>query len=280
MRLEYKYLVRNDHLETLRNRLFPYMDYDKYAQIRPEKEYIVRSIYFDSSNFDFYYEKLAGLKMRKKIRIRGYNELHARSLVFLEIKRKYESFISKNRATVLVNHTKELFQTGNIEKYIRTKHLLDGSTEDAKKFFYYIYHDSLKPIILILYNREAFWGKFNKNLRITFDKQLRSEPWVSVEDLFTERYLKPAMRNHFIFEVKFYGGIPNWLMDIIEELNAQRLALSKYTICLDSHKLVHRYNQARITFLNSFLTLEGHYAEDFRKDAARFSEFSDNKYNH
>jgi hypothetical protein len=280
MRLEYKYLVSNNRLETLRDRILPYMDYDKYAQMRPEKEYVVRSIYFDSPNFDFYYEKLAGLQMRKKVRIRGYNELHARSLLFLEIKRKYESFISKNRATVLVNHAKELFQTGNIEKYVRTKHSLDGSIEDAKKFFYYLYHDSLKPVILILYNREAFWGKFNKNLRITFDKQLRSEPWVSIDDLFTDRYLKPAMRSHFIFEVKFYGGVPNWLMDIIKELNAQRLALSKYTICLDSHKLVNRYNEARITFLDSFLTSNGHYAEDCRKDVAGFSEFSHNKHNH
>ena len=44
---------------------------------------------------------------------------------------------------------------------------------DAEKFLYYYVKGSLNPITLVTYEREAFFSKFDKSLRITFDKNIR-----------------------------------------------------------------------------------------------------------
>ena len=95
MRYEFKYLVPFSMLDKLRNALMPYLEYDKFADIRPNKEYVVRSVYFDNPYLDAYYEKLDGIKVRKKLRIRVYNEFSEDSLAFLEIKRKQDQFVFK-----------------------------------------------------------------------------------------------------------------------------------------------------------------------------------------
>ena len=91
-RKEYKYLVPNDLLPDLRRALKPFLSLDDFAMQRDKKEYTVRSIYYDTKTLEFYFEKIEGYKIRKKIRIRGYNQLLGEKVVFLEIKRKYENF--------------------------------------------------------------------------------------------------------------------------------------------------------------------------------------------
>ena len=87
MRLEYKFLVRKEYLNELRDALLPFLFFDEYAEKEIAKEYTCRSIYYDTSRMDDYYDKLAGIKIRKKLRIRGYNKQNDESVVFLEIKR-------------------------------------------------------------------------------------------------------------------------------------------------------------------------------------------------
>src|SRR4030042_488943 len=99
-RLEYKYLVPTMYMDRLRANLLGYLDYDDYAARRPDKEYSVRSIYLDSPDFKCYYEKIDGTHTRKKLRIRGYNRREDTPRVFFEIKRKYDNFVSKDRARV------------------------------------------------------------------------------------------------------------------------------------------------------------------------------------
>lgn len=96
VRYERKYLVKNELLEALRNRLQAFVRPDTFA-LRPNAlpEYTVRSIYYDSPTFNSYFEKVEGLKDRKKLRIRGYNSPEKVCKVFLEIKRKLENRIAK-----------------------------------------------------------------------------------------------------------------------------------------------------------------------------------------
>ena len=58
MRLEYKFLVNNYDLERLRKKLLPFVELDQFVKESNGNEYTVRSIYFDSSNFDSYHEKI------------------------------------------------------------------------------------------------------------------------------------------------------------------------------------------------------------------------------
>ena len=127
----------------------------------------------DSAKMDFYHEKLEGLKVRKKLRIRGYNEYDKKNIVFLEIKRKYENFIGKNRSALKYHDLSDLLKSGEVEEFVLTENGFSKSIEDGERFLHHMNKMLLKPMVLIVYDREAFFGKFNNALRITFDKNLR-----------------------------------------------------------------------------------------------------------
>jgi hypothetical protein len=234
MRLEYKFLVRNELLDILRRKVLPFVELDQFIKEENGNEYTVRSIYYDSSNFDFYNEKIDGIKIRKKLRIRGYNNQADDNLVFLEIKNKYENFIGKNRAPFLFHDLKSLLLTKSVESYALTNNGYANSIQDGEKFFHHIIRSGLKPTILIVYEREAFFSKFDKSLRITFDKNLRYLDNPRVDKLYSDEDLEYAAPNHFVLEVKFTNGYPKWLQDIIQEFELTRRSVSKYTICIDN----------------------------------------------
>ncbi len=236
LRLEYKYLVPKDLVGDIRSAMRPFVEIDTFADRRDVKEYTVRSIYFDTLKYDCYFDKLEGIKTRKKFRIRGYNHPDSDSIVFLEIKRKYLNYIEKSRAPLYKNNIDQLFLTKDMDKYIISLNGNGEEQDNARRFLYNFYKKSLRPTILIVYEREAFYGKFNKHLRLTFDKYLRSTIYPSLDQLFKEDKTKHAMPKYFILEVKFYNGLPAWIRNIVRTYDLHRMALSKYTISLDSHR--------------------------------------------
>ena len=133
MRLEYKFLVNINDLERLREKLEPFVDLDPFVKEGIVNEYTVRSIYFDSSNFNFYHEKIDGIKIRKKLRIRSYDNKSDNNLVFLEIKNKYDNFIGKNRAPILYHDLAKLLDTKSIETYALTNNGYANSIQDGGK---------------------------------------------------------------------------------------------------------------------------------------------------
>ncbi|MBK8944787.1 MAG: polyphosphate polymerase domain-containing protein [Ignavibacteriae bacterium] len=239
MRLEYKFLVSNDVLEKLRKKIMPFVELDPFTIGSDDNEYTVRSIYFDSSNFDYYHEKIEGFKIRRKLRIRSYDSEADNNLVFLEIKNKCENFIGKNRAAFLYHDLQNVIQSKSIESYALTNNGFANSLKDGEKFFHHVYKSGLKPIILIVYDREAFFSKFDKSLRITVDKNLRFFEYPKLDNLYRDEDLEKAIPNYFVLEIKFSNGYPKWLQDIIQEFNLIRRSVSKYTICIDTSRIIN-----------------------------------------
>jgi len=235
MRREYKYLVLQKDIDRLRNRILPFVNADGF--VRDDNQYTVRSIYFDSSTLKYYNEKIDGIKIRKKLRIRGYNTKVDESIIFLEIKRKFENHIGKNRSALKYHNLNDLLKTKDLESYCLTENGFENSISDGEKFLHHIHKSSLRPIILIVYEREAYFSKFDTGLRLTFDKNLRYFLFPSLDRLYTEEDLKYTMPKYFIFEIKFANGFPGWLQSILRDMNISRMALSKYTMCLDTEKV-------------------------------------------
>lgn len=238
MRLEYKFLVRNASLSSLRSELAPFFKVDQFAQNREPQQYTVRSIYFDTNNLDCYFQKSDGIRDRRKLRIRGYNEADDRSIVFLEIKKKCDNTISKFRSPVPYEKVDELMRTQIAEHHVLSTNGEKQAFESARRFLYHCARKSLRPTALVTYDREAFFCKFNPYLRITFDKNLRHRISPNTRQLFCETDMEPSLANCFIMEVKFSLGFPDWLQSIIRRYGLYRQALSKYTICLDRHHSV------------------------------------------
>jgi SPX domain protein involved in polyphosphate accumulation len=235
-RYEYKYLVSNDIIDKIRAELLPFMELDNFAQKHSNGQYTVRSIYYDSPRFDCYREKYDGVKIRNKYRIRGYDKQSERSIAFLEIKHKDTNCISKSRAPLYYSKVAESLYARKIDENVISYSGNGVEIKDAHKFLYHYNLKKLNPAVLVIYDREAFWGKFDTSLRLTFDKNLRSVIFPSLDELYDESKIKRTMTNHFILEVKFYGNLPLWVKNLISKYQLDRRALSKYTMSLETHE--------------------------------------------
>ncbi|MDQ3392510.1 MAG: polyphosphate polymerase domain-containing protein [Bacteroidota bacterium] len=241
LRFERKYLVPNNQLNEFRNRMQPFLLPDVMA--KSEKgafpEYTVRSIYFDSPVFNSYYEKVEGYKMRKKLRIRGYNNYEPGCKVFLEIKRKLENNITKNRALVPFDSLQDLLETSDIEKYVPKEYNSPAAIEDAERFFYNLKRYSQKPTNLVVYEREPYHGKFDPGVRLTLDKNVRASIQPKINDLYNEEGLVYLWEKFFILEIKYFTPVmPRWARSLVEEFKLKHAALSKYTTGMDGQQFV------------------------------------------
>jgi len=96
-RSEIKYYVPLEKVADIKKFIKPYVNRDPYSSKQKDHRYIVRSLYFDTPQLDFYYQKMDGLQIRKKLRIRVYNDGHTGEYGFLKIKRKYTNVLIKER---------------------------------------------------------------------------------------------------------------------------------------------------------------------------------------
>jgi len=239
MKFEYKYIVPIERLPELRTLISPFMVADTHMNMGGPEGYTVRSIYFDTFQYDDYYEKISGIKIRKKIRIRGYNGQNHKNIVFLEIKRKNEKRVRKHRAPVKFKNLKNLLISGDTERFVLTIKGFKDAIEDSRQFLFHMYKKSLRPVVLVIYEREAYHGTFDNSMRITFDKNLRSTIHPDIQELYQEEHIKYSIPNHFVLEVKFFNIFPSWLKPVIASLNLRLQAFSKYTTCVDEHNAVN-----------------------------------------
>jgi hypothetical protein len=229
-------------LEPMRKRFMPFLVPDLNAdQTELKSEYIVRSIYFDTPHFDSLSEKTEGLENRLKLRIRGYNNYFAGCEVFLEIKRKFGNRSAKNRAITLYDLLDKTLETGELKR--SNGKSSDIMKEDAARFLYHLHREALRPVNLVVYDREPYHGKFDPGVRITFDKNIRAAVFPHLSELFSDNGLSHIWKDTFILEVKYFeGGMPSWCKSIIQEFELKQEALSKYVSAF-LHNEISTYNQ-------------------------------------
>jgi len=96
-RFEIKYLVPQTQADGLRTELGRHMDEDAYSGATG---YPITSLYYDTAHLRFYWEKIEGLRFRRKLRVRHYgtaDDLTADSPVFVEIKQRVNRVTQKRR---------------------------------------------------------------------------------------------------------------------------------------------------------------------------------------
>lgn len=240
LRYEYKYYVPESKIDLLRSMIQPFMELDAFAASQSDKQYTVRSIYFDTPDFECYNTKIDGLKHRNKVRLRGYNKEDPKNKVFLEIKRKYEGPIMKNRAFLKFEDVKEIFKGASPDAYVQDARLKQDEVENVKRFFYHLHSRKMRPVVGVIYEREPYLSKVNNrlnNLRITFDKNLRGISFPTIDNLYSEEDVRYARNGFFILEVKFNNRYPAWMTPIISTLQLTKESASKYCICVDLHNI-------------------------------------------
>ena len=219
LRHEYKYFITPAELTALRGLLRPVLPCDPNGD--EHNEYHIRSLYFDTANDDALNEKIAGVGLRKKYRIRIYN--FSSRVIKLECKSKYGDLISKQSVSI----PRDL-----------AEQLIAGDPEGLQRMRHPLFHDVfremrtrlLRPAVIVDYVREAYIHPAQE-VRITFDKQLRT-------GLFSHDMFNPDIPTYPVFddpveilEVKYDEFLPTYLQAILSGITAQRSAVSKYTHC-------------------------------------------------
>ncbi|HEX05253.1 MAG TPA: polyphosphate polymerase domain-containing protein [Bacteroidetes bacterium] len=226
-RKEFKFYVPVERASELCERVKTHMLHDPFCAELEHERYVVRSIYLDTPSLQFYFEKVDGLRLRKKLRVRVYNELEEGSPAFFEIKRKIEDTIVKERARLDIEESIDLLNGSKL-------HLRNGDGNESldsvviNRFTYLINRLHLEPKALITYEREAFYDPDNPDLRITFDYNVRSYLNPSLQDFYKEDDLRTVSNPNFILEVKFSIALPLWTRQMLKDFRLHLQSISKY----------------------------------------------------
>jgi len=239
MKYEFKYIVHKSKMDKLRQLILPFTKLDSNINEQEGNQYTVRSIYYDSPRFDFFFEKIEGVKNRKKIRVRGYGNTNENQNLFFEIKRKLNIPIVKDRMEMDYETAITTLNNG----FYKDDGQHPGLGKDIQPFMFHLLHKRLSPVVLVIYDREAFFDRFDDSIRLTIDKNLRSLSYPYPEDIFSMNKTSISLKDHFIFEVKFKKHFPLWLKSIQASLGLVKQAASKYAICVDEHRLTQNYTK-------------------------------------
>ena len=236
-RYEIKYRIPTDLIQVVREHVRNYAKPDPYALKRPKHQYTVRSIYYDTSSFDFYYEKLDGLKIRKKLRIRAYDQKNGYG--FLEIKRKYNNCVVKERAKLSFLQIEQLIdmQDNSSDAAFQDNH---NARLVAGKFLHNILKKDLVATLLVIYEREPYISLIDDQVRVTIDSNVRCKYQPEIEDLFSDSDLAYVTNHYSILELKFNDFMPQWMRTMIRELEIRHESISKYCIGIDAYRNEYR----------------------------------------
>ena len=230
-RRELKYFIPYKLIAPIRDFISPYMELDPYSAERENHDYTIRSIYFDSDQFDFYYEKMDGIKIRKKLRVRTYNEVNSDGYLFFEIKRRYNSRILKERIKGSINFLETICVKQQIpdDFNCEAKH----SQQSLQRFIYNLRQQSLRPVLLVTYEREAFIGSVDSDIRLTFDKNVRSSIFPELNENFEENGSQFVTNGRCVLELKFNSFMPKWMRTLVAKFNLHEQSISKYCLGID-----------------------------------------------
>ncbi len=223
LRHELKYVLSDADYLWLRDRLMAFMPLDSNADAAT-RGYHIRSLYFDDPENTALFEKTNGDEYREKFRIRTYR---ATGDIVLEKKSKVVYYTSKQSAKMSREQCDRLL-AGDADA------LLESDSPLMREFYAKMRSRVLRPKVIVDYWREAYLYPAG-NIRITFDRDLHSGNYSL--DLFSERTSAvPVMEpGTMVMEVKYDNLFPPHIKALIQGLNAQRLAVSKYVLCRRFH---------------------------------------------
>ena len=220
-RHELKFVITDLEYQELQRVLSTIMVHDTHAD--RDGNYNIRSLYLDDMYRTAYVQKMDGVEIRKKYRIRIYN--CSDRVISLECKYKNGPYIYKES----VKLTREEY-----EKMLCCDYgfLLKKDKQMAREFFVDARTNRLRPWVIVEYDREPFINDVG-TVRITFDKNVRAI--APEDDMFLETVPSYAVLppGKMILEVKFTGILPEKIRKIFQKYSFVQTNASKFCLCAD-----------------------------------------------
>lgn len=212
-RYEQKYILTPAQKLFLLDVMDPYMGIDEYGRTT------IRNVYFDTESYLLIRRSIEKPVYKEKLRIRSYKQVLSSDNIFVELKRKCKSVVYKRRIELPEQQAME-FLCGNRE--------LPDDTQIVKEIAYFRdFYQTLRPVIFLAYEREAYYNRDGGDFRITFDENIRAretELTTQGDDLGIPVLKEDAI----LMEIKTMGGIPLWLSHVLSEQKIFRRPFSKY----------------------------------------------------
>ena len=230
-RYEFKYILNKKISDQIEKEARNFMIYDGHVKKKLNNKYFVRSLYFENNFSSNFYEKVDGMQIRRKYRLRTYsNFFDPKVPIFFEVKgriseRTYKKRINiKNKYLNLFLSQSQNFNLLNL--YPNNKMIIN--------FIFDSFRKNLKPLILVDYKRRPYINKFGLYFRLTFDTNLLSS---KTNNLFSnDKYSSwlECKAGYTILEVKFDRSIPAWFHRIIQCYDLKRKSISKFVLGMSS----------------------------------------------
>ncbi|MFF7030264.1 polyphosphate polymerase domain-containing protein [Streptomyces albidoflavus] len=234
-RFELKYLVPVEQAAQIRDELAERMERDAHS---PVGGYGVWSLYYDTPQLRFYWEKIEGLKFRRKLRIRHYGDLDGvtdASPVCVEIKQRVNRVTQKRRITLPYGVARQLCDGRELVPHsVRERAFVEEVLELIVRL-------NLRPAAITGYQREALVGRdADTGLRVTLDRRVRGRDrdfhfgTERPENRFT---IPPHLA---VMEIKVNERTPYWITDLAARRNLNLVRVSKYVQSIEAFGLAPR----------------------------------------
>ncbi len=203
-RFELKFVLDHEVARRLEEELRPWVRPD---ELTGSTAYPVTSVYYDTHDLRCFWEKLDGIKRRRKVRIRRYGADPATldDRVFVEIKSRYDRVTSKQRIALSLAAALAL-----CDDWVEPAGLEAEDRAVVAEVLGIVQLGPMQPQALTRYMRTAYRGRdADPGLRITFDRSLRCS--ASQLDLTWPAQLSALLPPRMVVvEAKVDDRLPSW----------------------------------------------------------------------
>jgi len=221
-RYEIKYLVPSVDLPALREEFTSRLDLDSHGG---SGGYGVWSVYYDTTGLRFYWEKIEGLKFRRKLRLRHYGDrftVDDDTTVYVEIKQRVNKVTQKRRVALPYRLARELCDHRRMVEHDPSQRAF------LEEVLGLVSGLDLRPVAITGYQREAFVGRdADVGLRVTIDHRVRGRDRDFHLGADAENRLTVPAKLA-VLEIKANERVPYWLTDLAARSNMSVVRMSKY----------------------------------------------------
>ena len=210
-RIEKKYLLTYSQYRAMKRGMAPYVRPDAFSN------YAICNVYFDTEDYQLIRTSLEKPVYKEKLRVRSYGVPGNRDKVFVELKKKYDGVVYKRRITLEAQEAAYYLAGGKLSRESQISREIDWFMKSYQPV----------PKAFIGYDREAYAGRENPELRVTFDTNLRGRG--TDVDLRAGDYGQLILPEETVLlELKIPGSAPMWLARLLSENEIFSTSFSKY----------------------------------------------------
>jgi len=220
-RYEKKYFLTPVQYKLFKEKLMEYVTEDEYPT------YTLCNIYYDTDDYRLIRASLEKPMYKEKLRVRSYGVPKADGKVFVELKKKFDGVVYKRRITT---------SPFLAEPFLKGIKPAENESQITREIEYFQRFYQAKPKAFIAYDREAYQGIEDSELRITFDTNMRYR--LDNLKLTAGDYGEPIIdTDEILMEIKIPGVCPLWLSRLLNEYKIYSTSFSKYGACYEKHIL-------------------------------------------